>query len=72
MFDLNYSGGGESGEETKATIKSIKVRKGAWIAKGQVVILVKDAGDKVQKIKTEAPGKVEQIHVSIGEQVQKG
>ena len=58
--------------KAKATVKSIKVRKGGWIAKGQVVILIKDTHDKLQKIKTEAPGKVEEIHVSIGEQIEKG
>lgn len=90
MFDLNYNGAaGDGGQEkdkeeseedpkkvTEATVKSIKVRKGGWIAKGQVVIIVKetmkDSSDKMHKIKTEAEGKVEEIHVSVGETIEKG
>ena len=68
MFDLNYVGQGGD----KALVKAVKVRKGGWIAKGQVVLLIKDAQDKIHKIKAEGPGKVEKIHIAVGDKVDKG
>ena len=60
----------ECGIATAVTVDAVKVKRGMWMTKGQLALVVTDSKAAKVKVKCPAGGKVVKVSVAKGKEVQ--
>ena len=60
----------ECGITTAVTVDAVKVKRGMWMTKGQLALVVTDSKAAKVKVKCPAGGKVVKVSVAKGKEVQ--
>ena len=59
----------QCGVKTDGVVEAVKVKRGMWIARGQLAAIIKGKDRTVTKVKCAAEGKVVTVEVTKGQDV---